>query len=315
MPFQLAARVSKSAQQYLRGTEPTEKSGHVHERRTLPKFAASLAICLALFPATAEGMPFLPDFDAATFLPGTAIDNTYFPILGKKTRFFEGEKEEDGETIVERFELTPFGKGPTILGVETTILLDRAYEDGMIVEETFDFYAQDIIGNVWYFGEDVTNFVYDDDGNLIGTNSASSWRAGVNGAFPGFIMPADLTIGFNYYQEFAAADEALDQATTISLGGIIDLDIGAFENVLQVFETSELSPDAREFKYYAPGLGLVLVEEGLDTNLENPEISVALIDVRKVSEPATLLLFAMGAAGVGLTAQFARRNRRPIGTC
>ena len=271
----------------------------------------SLAACLVLLPTTASSMPVLPDFDSATFLPGTTVDNSYFPIMGKDTRFYRGEKEEDGETIVERFELTPLGKGPTILGVETTILRDRAFEEGLLVEETFDFFAQDTLGNVWYFGEDVTNFVYDDDGNLISTNDESAWRAGVNGALPGFIMPADLTIGFNYYQEFAAADAALDQATTFSLGSLVELDIGSFENVLQVLETSELNPEAREFKYYAPGLGLILVEEGLDTNFENPEIAMALVDVRKVSEPASLLLFSMGAAGlvlIGGVPAISRRN-------
>ena len=48
----------------------------------------------------------------------------------------------------------------------------------MLVEETFDFYAQDTAGDVWHFGEDVTDYVYDADGNLIGTNSSSAWRAG-----------------------------------------------------------------------------------------------------------------------------------------
>ncbi len=255
-------------------------------------------------------MPVLPDFDAATFLPGTAVDNSYFPIVGKETRFYRGEKEEDGETVVERFELTPLGKGPTILGVETTILRDRAFEDGLLVEETFDFFAQDTLGNVWYFGEDVTNFVYDQDGNLISTNDESAWRAGVNGALPGFIMPSDLTIGFNYYQEFAAADAALDQATTFSLGSLVELDIGSFENVLQVLETSELTPDAREFKYYAPGLGLLLVEEGLDTSFENPEIAVALVGVKKVPEPSSLLLFGVGMAGLVLVGRAPAMSRR-----
>lgn len=258
-------------------------------------------------------MPFLPDFNSATFLPGAAVDNSYFPILGKETRFYRGEKEEDGETVVERFELTPLGKGPTILGVETTILRDRAFEDGLLVEETLDFFAQDTLGNVWYFGEDVTNFVYDDDGNLISTNDESAWRAGVDGALPGFIMPSDLTIGFNYYQEFAAADAALDQATTFALGSLVELNIGHFENVLQVLETSELIPGALEFKYYAPGLGLILVEEGLDRNFENPEIAVALVDVRKVPEPASLLLFSAGMAGLALLGGASGMSRRNAG--
>jgi hypothetical protein len=138
------------------------------------------------------------------------------------------------------------------------------------VEETFDYFAQDQAGNVWYFGEDVTNFVYDAAGKLLSTNSESAWRAGMNGASPGFIMPADLTQGFNYYQEFAQTDEALDQATTSAVGKAVSIGIGDFGQVIQVLETSELDPKLREFKYYARGEGLILVEEGLDANAANP---------------------------------------------
>ena len=125
-------------------------------------------------------------------------------------------------------------------------------------------------GNVWYFGEDVTNYRYDEAGNLIGTDSESAWRAGVNGALPGFIMPAYLTLGFNYFQESAPIDGALDQATTIAIGQFVSIDFGDYNNVLKVLETSDLIPDLREFKYYAPGQGLILVEEGLSADLSNP---------------------------------------------
>ena len=166
------------------------------------------AIALTLATNDARAAPFLPDFGAATFVPDAPIDNPYFPLLDKKTRVFVGETPD------ERFELTVLGAGPIILGVQTTARRDRSFEDGLLVEDTFDYYAQDSIGNVWYFGEDVTNFHYDDEGNLIGTDNESAWRAGINGALPGYIMPVDLTVGFNYYQEFAAIDEALDQGTT-----------------------------------------------------------------------------------------------------
>lgn len=267
----------------------------------------SLATWLLLAPRDAGAAPVLPDFGAATFLPGALVDNPFFPLTGAGTRVYEGEKEDGGEIVTERFELTTLGPGPTILGVGTTILFDRAIEGGLIVEETRDYYAQDTAGNVWYFGEDVTNFIYDGDDNLIETNADSSWIGGVNGALPGFIMPADLSVGFNYYQEFAAADDALDQATTAFVGNLISIGFGDFTDVLQVLETSELDPDAREFKYYAPGIGLIMAEEGLSEAFDDPEITLTLIDIRPIPEPGTLGLLL---GGLGVFTLLAARRRR-----
>jgi hypothetical protein len=182
------------------------------------------------------------------------------------------------------------------LGVQTTTRRDRAFVDNVLVEDTFDFYAQDTVGNVWYFGEDVTNYRYDDADNLIGTDSASAWRAGVNGALPGFIMPADLTLGFNYFQESAPADDAFDEGTTFSIEQFISIGLGDYSNVLKVLETSELIPDLREFKYYAPGQGLILVEEGLSADLTNPTGRLELVS--EVPLPATLKLMIIGLAGL-----------------
>jgi hypothetical protein len=267
-----------------------------------------LVLALALMlPAPALAVPFLPDFGAATFT-GAAPDNPYFPMREGQVRTYVGR--EDGH-IVEKFVLQNIGLGPVILGVQTFIQRDRAFERNevtgelQIVEDTFDYYAQDSDGNVWYFGEDVTNYIYDPDtGELIGTNDDSAWRAGINGALPGFIMPINLTIGFNYYQEFAALDEALDQGTIHGLG----LSVDGYDGVLRIFETNPLEPDAREFKYYAPGIGLIRADEGLDADLANPELVFHL-----VPEPALLGLFGFGIAGLGLLRR-PRRNTAATGS-
>jgi hypothetical protein len=235
-----------------------------------------LAFTVSTAGRSAIAAPTLPDFGAATFEPNQPVDNLYFPLTEGVTRIYAGERIDGNETILERFELETLGPGPTILGVQTTVQRDRAFENNVLVEDTLDYYAQDTTGNVWYFGEDVTNFLFDSMGNPAGTDSVGTWRAGVNNGLPGYIMPADLTIGFNYYQEFAPNDDAVDQATTISIEEMVSIDIGKFSNVLKVLETSELNPDFRELKYYAPGRGLVFVEEGVDANLMDPEFTIEL---------------------------------------
>ena len=92
---------------------------------------------------------------------------------------------------------------------------------------------------------------------ISGPDSACAWRAGVNGALPGYIKPKSLEIGFNYFQEHAPADDALDEGTTIAIVPSVTVDAGTFTNVLKVLETSDIDRSARGFKYYAPGVGMI----------------------------------------------------------
>ncbi|MGI9390758.1 MAG: VPLPA-CTERM sorting domain-containing protein [Boseongicola sp.] len=254
--------------------------------------AAAFAVCQFSGGIAVRADTVLPIFSMENFAPGTVIDNQYFP-LGEDYRatiHAEGVDDE-GEEFEEESQLSFGGPGREILGVQTTTQLDEAFEDGVIVERTFDYYAQDIFGNVWYMGEDVTNFIYDDD-VLIETNDDSAWIAGENGALPGYIMPAAIDIGFAYYQEFAAADEALDEAEIYGLGLTLEIGESIFENVLQILETTLLDPEAREFKYYAPGVGLIRVEEDLDENYENPGLVFNIVKPAVIPLPSAFgLLF------------------------
>ena len=258
-------------------------------------------------PVPAGATTLLPDFSAATFLPGQPVTNPWFPIGPGRTATLAAQGVSDEGPFEERTELSFGGAGPTILGVTATTLLDRAYENNLLVEETFDYYAQDTSGNVWYLGEDVTNYHYDEDGNLTGTDSASSWRAGVNGALPGYIMPASPMTGFAYYQEFAVADTALDEALVLATGQTFTFAGVTYSDVVVTFESTQLDPDARELKYYAPGFGLIRIEEGVDGNYKNPALTFDLVQPAPIPLPATLplLMGALGVAGLAL-----RRRRR-----
>ena len=222
--------------------------------------ATAIGVALAA-PAMAETV--LPTFNAANFSGNPVITNPYFPVVEGQVRDYVGAPAD------EQFTFTGIGAGPVVLGIKTFTLFDRATEGGRVVEDTSDYYAQDKQGNVWYFGEDVTNYIYDRAGNLTGTNSSSSWRAGVNGALPGFIMPVDLTIGFNYYQEYAPADAAVDEGTTFAIVPSVTVLAGTFTNVIRVLETSDLF-HARAFKYYAAGVGLIKEEEAVRPNFKHP---------------------------------------------
>lgn len=144
--------------------------------------AAVLAWAAAAPPSAASTL--LPDFSAATFVAGAAITNRYFPVTQGQTAVLTAQSDADGQAVDERSECAGVGPGPTILGVGTTTVLDRAFVNGLLMAETYDCCAQDGAGNVWYFGEDVTNYVYDDVGNLISANNSSAWRAGISNALP-----------------------------------------------------------------------------------------------------------------------------------
>ena len=62
-----------------------------------------------------------------------------------------------------------------------SVVRDTVTSDGQIIEDTFDWYAQDQLGNVWYFGEDTAEF---ENGKISSTHG--SFEAGRDGARQGF---------------------------------------------------------------------------------------------------------------------------------
>lgn len=221
---------------------------------------------VAIAPAKAAIVE--PVFAPANFTPGAAIDNAYFPLVpGTRFRYAGTVTDpESGDTANEVEDDVVTDQTIDIAGVRARVVKNTVTDDGELVEDTKDYYAQDKSGNVWYLGEDSTALERDDNGNVISTDTSGSWRTGVHGAKPGFIMPANPTVGFAYAQENAPQDQAVDQAQVASLSESVTVPLGSFSNVLKTLETSPLEPGTLEAKLYAKGVGEVQSLEDIDAN-------------------------------------------------
>jgi hypothetical protein len=176
---------------------------------------------------------------------------SYFPLKPGAHYIFRAETDE-GEEITDD---TVTSDTKEILGVQAIVVHDIVTLDGSKIEETFDWYAQDKDGNVWYFGEDSRQFE-----SGVQTGTEGSWEAGVDGAKAGIIMLACPKVGNTYRQEFLK-DVAEDVGRVASLSKPATVPYGSFPSCLKTLDTSLLDPGADEYKFYAKGVGLVLEVE------------------------------------------------------
>lgn len=212
------------------------------------------------------------NFDNTTFLFAPSvrpeffvncIDNRYFPLPVGQVWKYEGETAEGTESSV----VTVTNQTKVILGVTTRVVRDTVLLDGVLLEDTFDWYAQDVRGHVWYFGEEVSNYE-----NEQLANNEGSWEAGVNGAIPGIIMLNQPLPGDIYRQEYWVG-EAEDMAGVLSLTESVSVPYGTFNRVLETADYNPLDGDL-EHKYYARNVGLIR-EENVETGESAELISVS----------------------------------------
>lgn len=145
--------------------------------------------------------------------------------------------------------------------ITTRVVEEREWKDGEIIEVSRNFFAIcPSTSDVFYFGEEVDDY---EGGEVV--RHSGAWLAGENGAKAGLIMSGDPTVGMKYYQEIAP-DVALDRAEVVSLDETLDTPAGAFSNSLKTQEGTALNPGEKEFKTYAPGIGLSQEESLLLTS-------------------------------------------------
>jgi hypothetical protein len=231
-----------------------------------------MMICASITGVQAKNLG-LATFDPSNF--DDPQDNLYMPMAAKGFTYVYHAETED-EFMID--EITYSNDTKDILGVTCMVVYDVEYVDveglGLIVTEaTEDWFAWDNFGNVWYFGEDTLAYEYDDEWNLIETTDEGSWEAGVGGAEPGIVMLGEPMPGLSYQQEYYE-DEAEDMGKVLRLNATVSIDYDDYENCLVTKEWTPLSPGEVEHKYYAPGEGLVFIEE-----LKEKTVLVELVDI------------------------------------
>jgi hypothetical protein len=216
--------------------------------------AALLTACGDERGQTADGARELPqgrepvDLDPQRFT--AEVDHRYWP-MEPGTRWTYREIDEEGTRL--EVVVTATSETKQIAnGVTARVVRDTVTEDGKLVEDTFDWYAQDDAGNVWYMGEDTAEF---EDGKPA--TRSGSFEAGVNGALPGIIMPAEPEDDMTYRQEYYEG-EAEDTGEILAVGEQVQVPAGQHTDALLTKDANALEPKVLEFKMYAPHVGPVL---------------------------------------------------------
>lgn len=208
-----------------------------------------VAVGASIMMAAAAASPALAQATPKPAFPGTpVISNPYLPMKPGVSLVYDGKVGGKPEHDV----VTTLTQTKTITGIHCAVQKDTGWVSGVVVEITFDYFAQDTAGNVWYMGEYATQYAHGKP-----TGHEGSWQAGRNGAAGGIIMEAHPNVGDSYLQENYPG-HALDAATVRSTTTAVSVPIGTWiGNVLLTKEYSRLEPGQIEHKYYVPGIGNV----------------------------------------------------------
>ncbi|MFZ0343816.1 MAG: hypothetical protein WAL24_01540 [Nitrososphaeraceae archaeon] len=211
-------------------------------------------------PSTSLSTSLSTDQTTEGWLSSFDLENCNFASTGESSYFILKpgyqvtlEGEEDGEEL--QLAMTVLDETKIVNGIETRVVEEKETEGSNLVEISRNYFALcKPTNNAIYFGEDVDIY---EDGEIVSHEGA--WLAGQNGSKAGMIMPEKVEVGLKYYQEIAPG-VAEDKAEIVSVNDTLNTPAGTFGQVLKTEETNPLKPDEKEFKFYAPGLGLIQEE-------------------------------------------------------
>ncbi len=233
-----------------------------HNSFTIATIALLLGVMMIVATQEVQGQAEKGDVPSSpspqtSFLTDQLLENCNYASTGKNDYFILEpgyqvilEGEEDGEKL--QLVMTVLNDTKMVNGIETRVVEERETEGGKLVEVSRNYFAIcRPANNAFYFGEDVDMY---EDGKAVSHEGA--WLAGQNGAKAGMIMPGKVEVGLMYYQEIAPG-MAEDRAEIVSATDTLATPAGTFSNVLKTEETNPLEPGEKEFKFYAPGIGLI----------------------------------------------------------
>jgi hypothetical protein len=207
-----------------------------------PAGALTVSVCLALAACAGGGDG---GGDGATDgLYASAVRHSYFPLTEGAHWVFEGE--EEGLPRREDVRVLPGRR--RIGNADCTALTQDVTVDGVLVETTTEWFAQDRAGNVWKLGEESSEF--DEVGFVTTTDS---WLAGEDGGRPYLAFPAQLRVGDVFY---GYRPDGSEEFRVLSLTDSVDLPAGTFAGCLRLWE-NPLDVEDADILLYAPGIGRV----------------------------------------------------------
>lgn len=220
---------------------------------------ALVFLLLSGFPLPAQSGDWMRSFPVKTKDMGTPVDNPHFVLEPTKQLHFQDGTSKLTRTVVR---ITGGRDRPSIAEVE-----DRKERDGKLLEVDREYYSMDkLLGDVYCFGREVNNYEAGE-----GVSHEGSWASGVGGASFGLVMPAEPKVGDKFY-EAVGPDSIESRSEVVGINDKVKTQVATYEHCVHIKEIGPGKKGRTDNKWYAPGIGMVKVNDLILVKIQEIEI-------------------------------------------